>query len=1089
MVVEIQRLKREVYSVDVVIVIYEVEDDLLNKQNKNEAKPKKAPLVYINRVKMTELDDNGKYVFKPVIKDANNNKVYRCELDKEEKKKYDKSVKNKINRDKRKHMILTAESELIRIIKHLSERNETVKGRHYIPDVLSLKVGRSYTAYKDKMTKTGMIVTYNGIKYRRIIVSSSHSRTQKAMLVSVDVWDKAMDILLCGLNRNTKYSYMSKWNSYIGLAATDSIPVSMPNIVVIDDNVFIQKAIVDVVREIDTDDKEGNIKRDFTVLTDREEEIQINLFDGAGLVTVEKAEQWSKELNLNYIPASFQFRCIPCLKGKLYTMPIEEFAKTHNVSKIIDIKGKKWDLFNDKIDCILTKSQFKFYDLYDSIETWRRNFEEEIHGYRRTFNISSYDENFSELKKTTVMAYQPLQTSEYTDDEIEELCKYTVDGYMEACSSVEGFLKYRGIISEQDKDDDIDWSKFPSYYKALYYNHSLFNDEFVQKKIKQDLKSGKERAYVGKIMVSGNYQTLTPDLYALMQHAFGLEITGLLKDNEVYSNYWKYNLFETPWIDIIRSPHIANEHCPAKVVTSGAMEKWFRYQQTGIVLSVFGNTIALKLNSADYDGDHVLTTDNRIICEAAKRNIANTIHHIKIVKRESVKNMDKVDVGDINTIIECDYKGYKNNIGNVINPISVLWSLEQTEDIQNYIKIMSIVGSITIDYAKHGEEAKMPKEIRKLLKNHNKPYFMKYLRSQRKKRSIEKEMKTNASLLGNEQEGLFDDSDCTMNKICHYMEEQIAKKSSSIKVQELFDVTTLLKSVPDMTTKKYKKIKDCLSKAQDEFADISNANYYDDDFCMSGDIEKEQKYVALYDWAKADLLEIENDISKLLDSILAIYYTDKGFMKKYQDKSILWGCFGEQLIERCKGNFSNTIGVEELEKFKKRREKALKSIEILKNYREKNFLIAEFETDGIKDISVDIYSEDITWIKNMISTKIEYSNEARKLLLALLYVFRKCKTNLITLYQSHNNRLNRTSLCKLVKMDRRHLDSILNILQERQIIGLNLDKQNHLCIELLKFPNVGEKILKENIEYQHLYSLANDKFREKVAKIVDKNCA
>lgn len=1052
-------------------------------------KPKTAPLVYINRVKMTELNENGKYTFIPVVKDDNDNKVYRCKLDKEGQKKYDKIVANKIIHDERKHMILTAESELIRIIKHLSERNETVKGRDYIPDVLSLKVGKSYTAYKDKMTETKMIVTYNGVKYKRIIVSSSHSRTQKAMLVSVDVWDKAMDILLCGLDRNTKYKYMSKWNSYIGLAATDSIPVSMPNIVVIDDKEINQKAIVDIVQETDTDDEAGNIKRDFMVLTDREEEIHTNLFDGAGLVTVEKAKQWSEELNLDYIPASFQFRCIPCLKGKLYTMPVTEFAKELGVSTITDIKGKKWDLFNDKIDCILTKSQFKFYDLYDSIETWKHCFEEEIHGYRRTFNISSYDEKFSELKKTTVMAYQPLQTSEYTDDEIEELCKPTVNGYMEACSSVEGFLKYRGIISEQDKDDDIDWSRFPSYYQALYYNHSLFNDEFIQKKIKQDIKSGKERAYVGKIIVSGNYQTLTPDLYALMQHAFGLEVTGLLKGNEVYSNYWNHNLFETPWIDIIRSPHIANEHCPVQVVTSGIMEKWFKYQQTGIILSVFGNTIALKLNSADYDGDHVLTTDNRIICEAAKRNIANTIHHIKIDNRKSVKDMKKVDVGDVNTIIECDYKGYKNNIGNVINPISVLWSLQQTNDIQNYIKIMSIVGSITIDYAKHGEEAEMPKEIRKLLKDHNKPYFMKYLRSQRKKRSIEKEIKTNSSLLGNEEEGLFDDSDCTMNKICHHMEEQIAKRNSSIKVQESFDVNTLLTSAPDVTTKKYKKIKDCLYKAQEDFADISNANYHDDDFCMSGNMEKEQRYVALYDYVKADLIEIENDIPKLIDTLLLIYYTDKGFMKKYQDKSILWGCFGEQLIERCKGDFNNTIDDEELEKLKKRREKALKSIEKLKKYREKNFFITEFEADGIKEISVDIYSEDITWIKKEIPTKVEYSNESRKLLLVLLYIYRKCHTNLIQLYQSHNSRLNRTSICKLVKIDRRHLDSILNVLQEHQIVELSLDKQKHLCIELLKFPNEGEKILKKNIEYQHLYSLANDKFREKVTKIVDKNCA
>ena len=126
-------------------------------------KPKTAPLVYINRVKMTELDKNGKYTFVPVVKDADNNNVDRCSLDEEGKKKYDKAVANKINRDKRRHMILTAESELIRIIKHLSERNETVKGRDYIPDVLSLKVGRSYTDYNDKMIEPEMTLTYNGI--------------------------------------------------------------------------------------------------------------------------------------------------------------------------------------------------------------------------------------------------------------------------------------------------------------------------------------------------------------------------------------------------------------------------------------------------------------------------------------------------------------------------------------------------------------------------------------------------------------------------------------------------------------------------------------------------------------------------------------------------------------------------------------------------------------------------------------------------------------------------------------------------------------------------------------------------------------
>ena len=193
---------------------------------------------------MSELDENNVYEFLPDIIDKDGNVINRDDLSEDDKKKYDKAVTRKISHDKRKHMILTAESELIRIIRHLSEENEVSKrktkqsriNRDYVENMLSLKVGRSYTKYKDQMKKFGGIVTYNGRKYKRIIVSSSHSRTQKAMLVAENIWDKAIDILLCGLDRDTEYKFMSKWNSYIGLASTDSIPVSsMPNIVVVDD--------------------------------------------------------------------------------------------------------------------------------------------------------------------------------------------------------------------------------------------------------------------------------------------------------------------------------------------------------------------------------------------------------------------------------------------------------------------------------------------------------------------------------------------------------------------------------------------------------------------------------------------------------------------------------------------------------------------------------------------------------------------------------------------------------------------------------------------------------------------------------------
>jgi hypothetical protein len=1076
-----------------------VEDDLLNK-NKNiieDKKPKKAPLVYINRLKMSELDENNVYEFIPDIIDKDGNIINRDDLSEEDKKKYDKAVTRKINHDKRKHMILTAESELIRIIRHLSEENEVSKrktkqsriSRDYIGNMLSLKVGRSYTKYKDQMEKFGGTITYNGKKYKRIIVSSSHSRTQKAMLVAKNIWDKAMDILLCGLDRDTEYKFMSKWNSYIGLAATDSIPVSMPNIVIVNDKELRMKAKVDIVREIDIWDEDGNIHRKFSVLHDKVKRIPTNLFDGAGIVTAKKAEEWSKELNLDYIPASFQFRCIPCLKGKLYTMPVEAFAKEYKVSKIIDIYGKEWDLFADKIDCILTKSQFKFHDLYKSLEEWRTEFDREVHGYKRTFNISEYDVSFSELEDTTVMAYQPLQTLTFSEDGIKRLCNPTVKNYVAACKSVDGFLKFRGICSEKDKDDDIEWSRFPSYYHAMYYNHSLFNDEFIRKKVKQDLKSAKERSYVGKIIVNGNYQTLTPDLFALMQHIFGLPVTGLLKYNQIYSNYWNFHLEGTPWVDIIRSPHIAMEHSPVQVITSWEMEKWFAYQKTGIIIGVFGNTIALKANSADFDGDHVLTVNNPVICEAAIKQFSNTIYHEKIeYPYMGKKKNGKVVVSHMDEIIECDYKGYKNNIGNVINPISILWSLEQSKSVQDYIKIMSIVGSITIDYAKHGQEANIPKEILKMLKIHQKPYFMKYLRSGRKKRSQEKELKAVDALVEAEiNTELFDDTECTMNRICHYMEGNIGEIDLDINIEEEFHWENLVLSVPDITNHRYKKVKDKLIEIQEWFYEINNEKYNDTGDSNEANKTNKRKYDSLYEYAKAEFLAIIHDESELLDTLIAIYYSDKKFMEKYKDKSILWGSFGELLVKRSERDFSH-IDNPEMDKLIKRGEKAKKYLEDLKEYRESNFQIWEFENKKNADREVNLYKEDIKWIKKSIPTKTERCTDCRRLMLVLVYICRKCDTDAIRIIHNKNNRITKSVLCRMADTDRRYFDKDIKILEKLGLLQISVDKYSHLLLKDIKVNREYNEIIYVDIHYRKLASVMKDKIRKSI-KYVKNECA
>ncbi|ELP59954.1 hypothetical protein F502_04942 [Clostridium pasteurianum DSM 525 = ATCC 6013] len=124
----------------------------------------------------------------------------------------------------------------------------------------------------------------------------------------------------------------------------------------------------------------------------------------------------------------------------------------------------------------------------------------------------------------------------------------------------------------------------------------MFNDSFIQSKVKEDLKRFKENTLKGCIWINGNFQTLVPDVLALAEHSFGLDIKGGLNKHEVYSNYWiKKDKSE---IDVIRYPHIANEHNLLKVVTPKKFD-WYQYSTEGIVTSIY-DSLALKANSADY---------------------------------------------------------------------------------------------------------------------------------------------------------------------------------------------------------------------------------------------------------------------------------------------------------------------------------------------------------------------------------------------------------------------------------------------------------------------------------------------------------
>ena len=66
-----------------------------------------------------------------------------------------------------------------------------------------------------------------------------------------------------------------------------------------------------------------------------------------------------------------------------------------------------------------------------------------------------------------MLSYQPLQTVCFTDDEIQRLTKYGIELYRNTCTDINEFIKYRGILIDEEEQVNQISEAVPSYYKAL----------------------------------------------------------------------------------------------------------------------------------------------------------------------------------------------------------------------------------------------------------------------------------------------------------------------------------------------------------------------------------------------------------------------------------------------------------------------------------------------------------------------------------------------------------------------------------------------------------------------------------------------
>jgi len=445
----------------------------------------------------------------------------------------------------------------------------------FVPEIVSV-VFDDNRHYKH-IVKNGLFI--NGRRFVRFFSGAGNARKSTAFFIDEEYYEKMDWYIENGrkeLNLNP-----NKFNAYYALSASGGLPIKTPRFVVIPDLEVTRPTMVDMVTEsmgygIDPKVEEMEIQQTF------------NLFDGQGICSPSFANQIAYDLELDYTPASAIIRTA-WIKGLLVTFDFHEYAKRNKIAEVVDIYGNK-HLVKD-LDCILTQSQFKMSGGYDSLEHYKKEAEIRNFQWRVTRPSPKKDKNQVQTN------YQYLQVSSLDDNDIQELCKDTIEYFRELSG-----LSWEAIIlflvgSLKKEDITKQWfDRLDPLIKVLFYEPEMIADKFVLDKIKRMISKKIRESYIGVLNIFGNYSTMISDPLALAQHSLGMEVIGLLKEREFYSSYWNNHRVEK--IAAMRSPltHYSEVNI-LDLKKSKEMDYWYKYLNTGIIYNVFDNSSMLHSGS------------------------------------------------------------------------------------------------------------------------------------------------------------------------------------------------------------------------------------------------------------------------------------------------------------------------------------------------------------------------------------------------------------------------------------------------------------------------------------------------------------
>lgn len=860
------------------------------KQEQYELKKKLRQLTKSERKK--ELKTIAKLENKESKKLANKNEMY-IKLKKYKKLKNDKlrELLKKFNgiREIRKDSLLV--ENVISIFDNSLSRTINAKYNEINMDTICITI--SHYDVMDQIIEKGF--TYKDDegkihKYRVLTSSAGQIRKKKIVFVDEDVWCKYAKSIMCGLSweRINQMGGMNinKFLAYLALqnSATDIIDgFNIDECIVVDDfENTLKNRTVDYIEKKDKEEIDCKTGKTIKKLVIKDsirtnKDITITHTDGCGLQLVDRK--------------SFQIR-LPFLKGLMTYCNYKKFCNSRSDASpiVTDIWGKEWNIIDDNIKYIFTKSQFKMWKYYTNIYTNEGDEKPFMYGwdvykacfkaYSCTANFCNKEKNKSEFKngRFNYQYWQPL--IDVTDQEIEYFTNPIVENINNCHDNVKSMLNIFGAVEEN--------TTMNVEQKLLYKYPALLKDFHFQDSLSSKLAKIKKDAKCGKFNINSINTFVIPDVYAWMENLFcGIkEPKGLLEDGEVSCKYFMDKKLLSQ-----RSPMLYREHVVRENVTSENCEDKRKelmkeyFTTNGIYVS--SKDLISKISQLDWDGDCLLVTNDNHLINIAERNCKDIV--------PLYYDMGKAEAEQITTknIIKSLKSAFKyGNIGIYSNKITNQWNTDKFDDnAMNFIKLLTAMNNYSIDSAKTLEMVELDtyekdkyKELLKL-SNSNMPYFFQFAKDKDKNSVADLNKSTVNRICKEIENNAIDNYNYDFSKVGKFNTRYLFKKGTKVKN---IDVESNMAVQIIEKFEKIDKEKNIMFKKA-----ISN-NHDKDTFGLN-----------VYSYCKKEFIEYLNknkiETSDAIEILLKYYF----IRNKTSKKTLLINVFGNYILNNLEENLKD----------------------------------------------------------------------------------------------------------------------------------------------------------------------------------------